>query len=155
MQIYTFIEPKFRPDKHHLCTGSQNNESSRRNLAEKLVYFAGCRLLSTTLVMNNIKCCILRVRIKLSLLHLHWSISTPPPPCKTLSAFLTVHLDPGWREALCLAQEHKTMTQLHLKPKPFHPESTRLTIQLPLHHHKLLCAFMNLPASRLTFSTSF
>ena len=79
MQIYIFIEPKFRPDKHHLCTGSQNNERSRRNLAEKLVYFAGCRLLSTTLVMNNIKCCILRVRIKLSLLHLHGSISTPPP----------------------------------------------------------------------------
>ena len=49
MQIYIFIEPKFRPDKHHLCTGSRSNESSQRNLAEKLVYFAGCRLLSTTL----------------------------------------------------------------------------------------------------------
>ena len=48
MQIYIFIEPKFRPDKHHLCTGSRSNESSQQNLAEKLVYFAGCRLLSTT-----------------------------------------------------------------------------------------------------------
>ena len=50
MQIYIFIEPKFRPDKHHLCTGSRSNESSRRNLAEKPAYFAGCRLLSTTVL---------------------------------------------------------------------------------------------------------
>ena len=50
MQIHIFIEPKFRPDKHHLCTGSRSNESSRRNLAEKPAYFAGCRLLSTTVL---------------------------------------------------------------------------------------------------------
>ena len=50
MQIYIFIEPKFRPDKHHHCTGSRSNESSRRNLAEKPAYFAGCRLLSTTVL---------------------------------------------------------------------------------------------------------
>ena len=49
VQIYIFIEPKFRPDKHHLCTGSRSNESNRRNLAEKPAYFAGCRLLSTNL----------------------------------------------------------------------------------------------------------
>ena len=48
-----FIEPKFRPDKHHLCTGSRSNESSQRNLAEKLVYFAGCQLLSTTLSLHS------------------------------------------------------------------------------------------------------
>ena len=51
VQIYIFIEPKFRPDKHHLCMGSQSHESSLQNLAEKLVYFAGCRLLSTTLIL--------------------------------------------------------------------------------------------------------
>ena len=48
VQSYIFIEPKFRPDKHHLCTGSRSNESSRQNLVEKLVYFSSCRLLSTT-----------------------------------------------------------------------------------------------------------
>ena len=51
-QIFFFFEPKFRPDKH-LCTGSRSSESSRRNLAEKLAYFAGCRLLSTTLYHSS------------------------------------------------------------------------------------------------------
>ena len=40
-----FIEPKFRPDKHHLCLGFWSNESSRRN-------FAGCWLLSTILLVH-------------------------------------------------------------------------------------------------------
>ena len=46
---FFFLEPKFRPDEHHLSSGSRSNESSRRNLAERPAYFAGCRLLSTTL----------------------------------------------------------------------------------------------------------
>ena len=51
-KYFFFFEPKFRPDKH-LCTGSRSSESSRRNLAEKLAYFAGCRLLSTTLYHSS------------------------------------------------------------------------------------------------------
>ena len=53
LQIYVFIEPKFRPDKHHLLTinylDSWSNESSQRSLAEKPANFAGYWLLYTTL----------------------------------------------------------------------------------------------------------
>ena len=77
------LSPKFRPDKHHLCTGSWSNESSQQNLAEKPAYFTGCWFLSTTLPSGHMITCFLTMFSQdgLSLVRLFF---TKHRPCHNL-----------------------------------------------------------------------